>query len=360
MAVLALVLLWAAATYRLVITVRDPPSLWRWSFTLAVCLVALGATAWTFPAAVGRVLGPSTASLVNHVATTAAGGLVSVYLLTLLTARPSRRAIALCTVPAVATVAVQIVSWWAAPVHRVDYVDIALAPFTAAMLVYSISYYGYLTVVLSLTATLTARLSLRSQGDQSRRIGLIIISASTGVAGVALVLFIIRALIRYQGGDALAMALFGARLAPIALSGLGLATILFLVGPHVEAWLWSRRLASDLHPLWQRLRESHPEISLEPSSAQEPAGTVREQSERMMIEIHDGLTRVVVAPAADPGVYSRIAGAIVGGGRGGSGRTAAELLPAGLTRQDDERVLRALAGAYREASSASDTRATTQ
>lgn len=341
MKTVVLPILWAAALFRVRISLRGPHTMWRWSFTVAILLVALGATAWTFPTEIARVLGPSTGSLVNHLATIVAGGAVSVYLLTLLHDRPRTSwVVTALTVPLVAAV-IEYIAWARSPVHDRDYPDIAEANFTDALLAYSVAYYGYLLIVLLLTSGITLRLATR-RSSLSQRGGLLFIALGTLLGSVCLILFVNRSVARFEGTDALPLALFGDSIAPIALLALAAGTLLFLAGPHLETWLWSRRLSSSLEPLWLRLRDLFPAIRLDGAVALDP----RQRGERMMIEIHDALPHVRVDRSGDGDLYRDVATAIRQ--PSGAGVPAADLLPLAITRAEDEKMLMRLARAYME------------
>lgn len=341
MKTVVLPILWAASLYRVRISLRGPHTMWRWSFTVAIFLVALGSTAWTFPAKTAQALGPSTGSLVTHLATIGAGGAVSVYLLTLLHDRPRTRwVVTALSVPLVAAV-VEYIAWVRSPVHDRDYPDIARANFTDALLAYSVAYYGYLLVVLLLTCGITLRLAAR-RSSLSQRGGLLFIALGTLLGSLCLMLFVNRAVARFEGRDALALAQFGDSMAPLALLSLAAGTILFLAGPHLETWLWSRRLSNSLEPLWLRLRELFPAVRLDGPAALDP----RQRGERMMIEIHDALPHVRVDQLRHGDLYRDVASAIQK--PTAVGIPAAELLPPAMTRTEDERMLMRLSRAYME------------
>lgn len=344
--VVALIITWVAACYRLRITFTEPRTLWRTSFTTAVTLVAVGVTAHTFTAGFDR-LTPNLSSLVTHACTTAAAGAVLIYLLTLSTPDPSPGAVRACAAAAATTTAVQLATWALAPIHTRPLAAVQPSDDGAVfLLAYFMSYYVFLVGVLISASLISALIAgSRHREGLSPRVGLGIISASTMLGAVALGSWAIGTAQTLSGGDADHPLLhqIGQIAAPWAIGGIGAGTLIFLIAPAVADRLRRRRMLADLRPLHARLMAAHPGLSIPMSTLSQRATTTNLTLERMLIEIHDALEQTPVADQSDIAPYGAVAAAILAGDAPAPTRPASAVLPRMSTRVQEQQVLTQLA-----------------
>ncbi|MGL5825062.1 MAG: hypothetical protein ACRCYU_09640 [Nocardioides sp.] len=338
----ALLLAWIAALYRLWISLRGPHTLWRWSFTLALMCVATGLTALVYATEVNDVLGPNSSTLISHILTLIAGGLVAIYLLTLTRVQVDRRWTAGIGVCTTALVAVQVWTWREAPIHQQSYADLTPIPGTEW---YSLSYYLSLGVLLALTAYLCARFASRpAAGDHSRVVGLACIAIGTGAASLIVGMYAARTLMKMSAGtDIEQLRTAGDFLAPGALGAIAAGTLTFLVGPSIQRRRDDAQLLRDIMPLWQRLHREQPA----PPRRHHRIGP---HVDRAIIEIHDALRTLRVTPGDDP--FAAIVRALNGDNPAPT-VDASDLLPITTTVLEDRAVIRQLARTYHNASHAS-------
>jgi len=349
--IIAVAFAWLAALYRICITIRPPYTMWRTSFTAAITLVAVGGTFFVFPGIADRAT-PNLSSLMVHLSTTLSGGCVLIYVLTLNYYRPPRRLLWAVLVSAAVVVSLQIATWLTSPIHAHDAGDLGDTHPNADLLFYFLSYYAYVGVGMAVTSASCVRQAIVNKAyDHSARVGLFLIAVATFLGSFALGCYASRvSLTLTSGPDYESLSDIGDSLAPFSFGGISLGTVVFLLGPPIASWHNARLLIRQLSPLHERLCARYPEITIDMGRT-----GLTLQKERMLIEIHDGLQRVMVADQAQPDPYHAIVAVLVGSHRPrlvDSSVPASRLLPSTTSRDADHNVLLALADTLEEASSA--------
>lgn len=126
----------------------------------------------------------------------------------------------------------------------------------------------------------------------------------------------------------------------LAVAGYSASGITLLAVPRVLRHRRTRQLTKALEPLWLRILELHPAVSLPPESR-----LLRSRAahlERMLIEVSDGLQLVRMADERDQPPLRAVARALAYPSTGGPGH-AAERIGAVRSRREEEELLYALA-----------------
>jgi len=109
---------WLASGYRLWVSLRQPATLWRTSFTVGIVCAAIGVTLQSFSPQIDALTAPSVGSLLNHLFIIVGLASVQVYVATLRRDSPPSGLLRRVVLVAVAAEAVTVVSWiFAAPFH---------------------------------------------------------------------------------------------------------------------------------------------------------------------------------------------------------------------------------------------------
>lgn len=85
---LGLIAAWLASVYRLWVSFRQPPTIWRTAFTAGIVGATLGVTFQTFSPQIDSWTGPSVGSLLNHLVVIVGLASVQIYVATLRTETP--------------------------------------------------------------------------------------------------------------------------------------------------------------------------------------------------------------------------------------------------------------------------------
>lgn len=349
----AAVVCWAAAAYRVAVSIKGPPRLWRWAFSASLVSLALAATAKASAAGIDRHTGVSNlAILLDHVCAIVGGTSVRIYMVTLRHDQVPRRAVGRELALGGTVILAALVSWLEAPIHAREVPDLAILPPGPALLSFGCVFYLY----LALTAAEVSRVSLLQmrptpREDPTRRLGLGLTAVADALGAAVLLMWTARFAAHATAGlDFPVLATLGAFLVPFSLVGIALGAVMFLIGPVVHDRFRVRRLITELEPLWLRLRQMHPQLALRSSDQRLQDSTVR--LERAMIEIQDalGVTRVRMTGRDS---YVDVAASILTPAT--VGPFAADVLPPATSRAEEESSLRRLARCYARAAQSSTT-----
>lgn len=340
-----LALLWAAAAYRIVLSIRAVKTVWRTAFTVCIVSVALGATLDTYG---HRTLDPwlmiwNLSALLTHLSLIVAAASTSIYVSTLRRVKVSTCALIVRVAVAASAWAMQIGAWLHAPVHGRELPDFAVAWSNGSVCVFNTVF----VLVIVLAAAETAVFCLTqaaSRDDLTRTISLSLTGTACLAAAVAFSLGGVVVFIRYlTGSDPVMLAAIFDTSIPFIMVVLALGTLSLLVGPpmidlvrHFSQW-------QTLRPLWRDLIDAAPQVHLNVTVTGGPRQRLHLRVQRATVEIHDALrlTRVPVNVGAN---LEELARALHAPGRGHC--TAAELLDHTETSEADVAQLLTLARKY--------------
>lgn len=338
--------LWAAAIYRIVLSVRSETTVWRTAFTTCMVGVAIGATTSVYgDQSVDVWSGVWNLSLLlTRLALTGAAVAASIYLVTLRREVVPIFAVQLRLAAGAVLAAVEIGAWAVAPVHDREFSttsEVTESSTSGALFAVAFS----LAIVLATVEVAHFCFSrAASRVDVTRTISLLL-TGTACVAGAAL--FALGTI------SALLHELTGAGTAPLsdAINGLlpsiavvlALGTLSLLVAPPVVDLVRSYLRWKAMRPLWVDMVRLQPEVHLDVAATGGPLVRLHFRLQRAIVEIHDALrnTPVSVPPAAN---VADLADALhtVGGSR-----MAAEVLAqARNPHADDSEQLLALARSY--------------
>ncbi|MDQ2853121.1 MAG: hypothetical protein M3Y49_20745 [Actinomycetota bacterium] len=348
----AAALLWVAAINRMIVSMRGPAALWRWSFTFAVLALAIGSTLLAI--GVTRLDGElhivNIGVLLMQLAIVTAAGAVSVYVLTLRSDRVHPMHVAAAIVLCVLVLGTEITAWVLAPFHDRELPDIALTALTSASVTYFFALYAYLAAVLVLTAYWCVQELRATHGQRgSVRPGLRIIGIATGSSAIEFAGRLFRILVHAATGQKLDILAAVLRiLETFSVTGVAVGTVLFLLGPHIDEWIRNRQLIRELGPLATRIRQIYPAVELAEVHLARQPGSIRAQ--RLIIEINDGLRLLPVGTELTHLSAVEIAKALSKQQHPETGLTAHELLRS-LSPEAEQQILLDIAACYSGAGS---------
>lgn len=349
----AAALLWVAVINRMIVSVRGPAALWRWSFTVAVLALAIGATLFAIGGARldGELHTVNTGGLLMELALATAAGAVSVYVLTLRSDRVHPMHVAAAITLCALVLGTEITAWFLAPFHNRELPDIAVTALTPASIIYFATWYVYMAAVLVLTAYWCVQELRATHGQRgSVRPGLRIIGVATGSGAIEFAGGLFRVLVHAATGQKLAVLAAVLHVTEmLSVMGVAVGTVLFLLGPHIDQWLRARRLIHELGPLATRIRQIYPAIELAEGHLARQSGSIRAQ--RLIIEINDGLRLLPVGTESTHLSASEIAKTLSKAQHPETGLTAHELLPRSLSPEAEQQILLDIASCYNGAES---------
>ncbi len=343
----ALVLLWSAAAYRVWVTCRSPPALWRTTFTAAMVSVPLAATVHFYRAEVGRLLGqPNIGGLITHVVFALGAASVGVYLETLQQDRPRALIVRFHLVVGLVAGLLMIATWLAAPIHQVEYVDLSVESVHLSVAAYHVLFYAYMTISLLniIRFCATETWSARSAAP-ARALSLVLIGVACLSGLPVMVLFGVNAALpvfdpAFDGR----VGRIGSAILPWPLMLLALGVLALLTVPWCAEVLSLRRRWIALRPLWRELTIRHPEVHLPVAATRvQLRDRLRIREQRVITEIHDALRRETVPAEAVAG--PELLGAALRRHEAGPA-TATAALPQAAGRDEDLGALLALARAF--------------
>lgn len=297
-----LLALWAAAIYRLGLSIRLPLTLWRTSFTFCMVCVALAATATVYADAyIERPLRAwNLTFLLVHLLLLLAAGSCMVYIVTLRRESTPTAAVHLWILLTLLVGALQVASWWVAPIHTEPYSDLITKHGQyLSVAVFNISLY----VFLMLTTAATAHISfarILSPGDLTRTVSLGLTGVSCAAAAVMFGLWVAATALSYARLPFNGLRTIGDRMMPFVLVVLALGTLSLLLAPPLLDYLRTYRLWRTLRPLWLSLVSLQPSIHLNLQPRGTPSRRIQTRLQRAVVEIYDALrlTRVDLRPGA--------------------------------------------------------------
>lgn len=337
--------LWAAAVYRIVLSIRSEKTIWRTAFTSCVVGVAVAATTMVYgDQTIDAWSGVWNLSLLlTRLALTAAAVACSVYIVTLKHEVVPTRAVRTRLTAAATLATVEIVAWAAAPIHAHEIATTGeVNQSSMGGCVFAVAFY----FSLSLATAENAHFCLTrasSRADLTRTISLTITGLAC-VAGAVLFAFAAIGVLARQlvGVETIAISAIGNAGLPLVAVVLALGTLSLLIAPPVLETAQNYRRWRSVRPLWLDLIRLRPEVHLHMPVTGGPRKVLHIRLQRAMVEIRDALrvTPVSVPPAAG---MRDLANALRH--RTGGPRMAAEVLGETSTTVDDEQLL-ALARYY--------------
>ena len=295
---LMVALTWAAASYRVGLSVRSETTTWRTAFTACAVGVAMAATTEIFGDqtidAWSRVWNLSL--LLTRVLLTAAAVAASIYVATLKQPTVSPSTVSFRLTVGGLLVGVQVAAWAAAPIHSRE------LPTTADVDGSSLS--GLIFVVTFAAAVVWAMVEVaqfcfsraRGHTDLPRTISLTL-SGSACAAGALQFVAGVGAFLTRQvlGVDTQVVSETVNDLLPLVVVVLALGTLSLLIAPpaleftrQLRRWWW-------LRPLWRDLIRRRPEVHLDVPRAGGPRRRLQVRLHRVVVETHDALRATPVS-----------------------------------------------------------------
>lgn len=298
----AMVLLWAAAGYRIWVTARSPHALWRTSFTVSTVTVAVAATLQQFRATIDAALHiPNIAGLLVHLVFALGLACVHIYLETLRHEHPDPGRVHGHLVVGALAAGVMTVTWVVSPIHVSEYENLAAAPAHPALVVYHLVFYGYMIVSLISIARFCAHEARpRRHAALTRRFSLALIGVACVSSVPVMVLYALGAVLpaaTTHPGEVYGR--LGDAIFPWPLMVLSLGILALWTMPWCADFAVAERRWRTLRPLWKHLVARHPEVHLSLHAPVRPLGRRQLRERRAIIEINDALRHETVE--AHPG-----------------------------------------------------------
>lgn len=340
-------LLWLAAIYRTWVSISQPTTLWRTSFTITTWSVAGAFTLHSMRQQVDLASGlPNVAGLAARVLMLVGIGFLLVYHEHLRRPTvPVRRLIGHLSL-ATAVIAVEVVAWSIAPVHNERVGDLVVLAESRAVVVYCVAFWVYFAVVLGVASrTCLAGGRTFRRTDPARSASLLLIGVGELLGIPVLLLWTASVLARHQGSDLGVLNRLGDFLLPWAVLLDALGVLSLLAVPYAAALVTRWRQWRRLRPLWAEMVARYPEVHLDLRAEGGPLGRLQLRVERAVIETRDAL-RIAPIAAGAPGVRAVDAVAQALGTEVDSSLCAADVLGRPESREADLEQLLHLADAY--------------
>lgn len=295
----ALLLLWGAAIYRVAVTSRTRPAVWRTSFTVAMTTVPVATTLFFFRAELDAWWGvPNLAGMASRVVFAAGAAALNVYLEALVRQAPRRRVVGVHVGLGGLAGLVMAGAWVVSPVHDAELADLAPLSGSPAVAAYHATFYAYMIVTLVHLGWFCARQTwTQRQAAAARALSLTLIGLACLTGLPVMLLFLLSAGQAALGGAPdPRLGAVGNALLPWPLMLLAAGVLALLAVPWCTEVLMLARTAAVLRPLWAELTGRHPQVRLAlplPRLAVRQRLRLREQ--RMVTEIHDALRHELVA-----------------------------------------------------------------
>ena len=332
---LMVALMWAAAVYRVVLSVRSETTVWRTAFTACAVGVALAATT--------EIFGDQTidawsgvwnlALLLTRVLLTSAAVAASIYVATLKRSTVTSSTIGLRLAVGGLLVAVQTAAWLAAPIHSRELATTAEVDGS--------SFSGMVFVVTFASAVVWAMVEVaqfcfsraRGHTDLPRTISLTL-SGSACAAGALLFVAGVGAFLARQvlNVNTQVVSRMVNSLLPLVVVVLALGTLSLLIAPPALDVARQLRRWWCLRPLWRDLIRSRPEVHLDVPRTGGPRRRLQVRLHRVVVETHDAL-RVTPVSVPDEADLDDLARALH---RVGGVTTAAEVFGRVKTLDDND------------------------
>ena len=355
MSVAVALMLWLAASYRLLLLLRHPNFL-NTTYGLAFVLAAAAFTVKDLEPQIDSAVGPYIGDLTKHLLVVAMGASIQLYILAVDTSRPPRRSVLLRLGAATAVAAGMIATFAAAPIHTsgggedLDQIYLGLPEIMAYRLIFN----TYLMFVLAENVRLYRRFGT-APGDEGRVTNLRLVGWGSAVGLV------------YSGSrviSILSVAVTGHPLPVVEMVGSGAALVggacvaLAVFSPRVVPWLADWRSAHRgihrLDTLWSDLTTACPSVVL--SSGGSIASRRAEfVFDRRLVETSECLRQVRLPESSKAAVLSSarplstLATELLRSRpewASATGPSPADLLPAANNRTNEVTMLLELADAY--------------
>lgn len=345
---LGLALVWAAAIYRIIFSLRHDRTVWRSAFTLCAVCLAVGATLAYYGEPLEGLLGVwNLGTLLSEVTLVVAAGATLVYVATL-ESRSVPRLVLRAWIAATGAVTVAItIAWLMAPIHSQSYPDITLLAQHRSVAAFREIYYAYLMVAMFATARICFLRAL-DRHDVVRSISMTFSGAGCAAGFVSFASAAVVVGARHlEGTEPPGLMRFAHVVSPLALVMLALGTLTLAAAPGLVLVIRSYMQWRCLRPLWQEMVRLRPEVHLDGPALGGPSRRSQLKVQRALLEIRDALRliHVPVGPDADVDELGRV----LRHRQTGGSRVAAEVLGRAATREDDMRQILTLARAYEEA-----------
>jgi len=288
--VVMLALLWAAAIYRVALSVRQPLTVWRTAFTAAVVMATVSMTLWVWRQPLDQALGaPNLTNLLYHATTLA--GLVSalIYVESLRHPVIPRRLVLLHVGVGAATLTAMTLAWVAAPVHVAFYADLAPLATVSAVAVYTATFYLFTAWALVRVAAFCFGQGLR-RADPARTVSLVLIGSGSGLGALTSSLWAAAITTRFAAhSDPAGLSRAGDLILPVSLIVWGTGIVaLFVVSWMLDVVRSYLRLRAQ-RPAWQSLTDLYPEVRLPAARVWGLRSWLETRERRTAIEIEDAL-----------------------------------------------------------------------
>lgn len=348
MLTIAVLITWVAAGYRMALSLSQPGTLWRTSFTVVMVTVAIAFTLYDFRMPIDQHLGvPAFTGLLSRLVISVGVGFLLIYLHTLRVKDVPTRSLILYAVITLAVLLTVLLAWGLGSFRERELDDLLVSP-SASVAFYCLSFWSFLAVALALTVrTCLSRWRTVRHQDPGREVSLLLTASGAGVGLVVLTLWSGSLILTVAGFDGSRVNETGDRLLPIAAGLVAVGVISLLVVPYIVSLIVTWRRWRALRPLWVALVDRYPQVHLDV----QPRGGLRTRLqfglERMIIETLDALrvAPVGVLPAGVRGVEA-VAYSLVEEAATEGDVHAAELLDHSESRDADVDQLVMLAGAF--------------
>lgn len=330
------------------------PPAWWWAFSLTFLGIATGSALRVNEEAVNHLSGiPNLCYLLSNLGFTLAAGSVNIYVHSLRRAdQPvSRRRGWAHTGIAVAVAAIITVSWRVAPIHTVSYPTFRDAPVTPAAFGYDSTFHLYLAATVTNVALCAYRIATHRPAagpDTSRVIGGCLVMTGSVLDLIAHILYLPHTLIDPAlGTPRLHLVGIADALTFCCLIAIGLGSAVFVLGPRIMHHRHAHHLATELDPLWKRVRALYPSVALPGKPRRWPPLA----AERKLIEIADAWRHLPVAaphPSLEPPQVHVVTALTQTIQQDTTVKmpVAADVLPTAATRHDEEATALAVAHEY--------------
>lgn len=294
------VLLAAAALYRVLLSVTREPTIWRTTFTVCVLGVALGAALSSYGDRMDDALQVwNLAKLLLHLVLVVTAAATLIYVDTLRNPAHTPRVLIRPIVGAGVVAVVQVITWAAAPVHDQPVPDFTVIPHSLGIAFFNGSFVATILVATVITAQFCTRRAL-SRTDLTRSISLTLTGAACVGGSVVFTLYAVVVVVSYRdtGQGAAVKTVSDALLQPVLLV-LALGTLALLIAPTVLQFAAAYATWRSLQPLWKDLVRRYPQIHLDATATGTPLRRLQTRVQRATVEIHDALRLIRVPLGLD-------------------------------------------------------------
>lgn len=285
-----LVVLWAAAVYRVVLSARQPVTIWRNAFTVSVVMAAFSMTLYAKRESLDRLVGvPNLTNLLYH--TTTLTGLVSALILIESFHHPvlPRGRVLLHVGIGAATATTMLVAWVSAPVHDRFLPDLAPLATLPSIAVYTAVFYLFMVWALGRVATFCLARGFR-RADPAGTVSLVLIGLGSSLGAITSAIWAVAVGARFTADlDPTRLSRAGDILLPFALITWALGVVALIAVSWLLDVVGSYRRLRVLRPVWQVLTDLHPEVRLEPDRVWGLRSWLQTRERRTTIEIEDAL-----------------------------------------------------------------------